>query len=190
MDIYFKKEINYKFEGKNFIFEVGETLFSTFNIDHGTDILIRSLPVFSNPQKILDLGCGYGPLGIILASKYPQAKITMIDRDLLAARYAKINIEKNNLKNAEALGSVGLEAVSNQLFDLVVSNIPAKIGDEAIIQEFILKPYTSLKPKGELWIVIVNALNRLIPRIEKQNNLKLKEVRKRKGHTVYKIRRD
>jgi 16S rRNA G1207 methylase RsmC len=186
MDIYFKKEINYLYEGKKFSFDVGETLFSTFAIDHGTDILLRSLPIFPNPQKILDLGCGYGPLGIILAYKYPNAEVTMIDKDLLAVRFTKNNIIKNKVSNALALGSVGMESVSDQLFDLIVSNIPAKIGDQAIKQEFILKPYHCLKPKGELWIVVVSALNRLF-KVEKQNELKFKEIRKRKGHTVYKI---
>ena len=61
----------------------------------------------------------------------------MLDRDLLAVRYTNINIVKNNISNARALGSVGMEVVSNQTFDLIVSNIPAKIGDEAIAEDFI-----------------------------------------------------
>lgn len=154
-DIYFKKNIVYPFEGEKFIFAVAETLFSTFDIDHGTDILIRNIAL-ANPQTILDLGCGYGPLGIILAKKYPKAKVLM-------------------------------ESVGEQKFDLIVSNIPAKIGDEAITRDFILTPYSHLNPNGELWVVVVNALNRLIPKIGTQNNLNVKEIKKRSGHTVYRI---
>ena len=179
-DLYYKKTIIYPFQSHKFEFEVAETLFSTFDIDHGTDILIRSI-VTHNPKTILDLGCGYGPLGIILANSNPQAQVTMLDRDLLAVRYTNINIVKNNISNARALGSVGVEVVSNQTFDLIVSNIPAKIGDEAIAEDFIQNPIKHLNSGGELWVVVVNKLNRLIPKLGGQS------IRNRKGHTVYKF---
>jgi 16S rRNA G1207 methylase RsmC len=188
MDAYYKKEITYPFAGQKFIFDIGETLFSTFAIDHGTDILIRSI-VARKPKSILDIGCGYGPLGIILAKNNPQAKVTMTDRDLLAVKYTQYNIEKNNITNATALGSLGFEAIKEKKFDLIVSNIPAKIGDEAIAQEFILQPYEHLNPEGEYWFVVVSALNRLIPRLKIKDDVNIEYVRKRRGHTVYKIRK-
>lgn len=166
---------------------MGETLFSTFDLDHGTDVLLRAIDVKS-PKIILDLGCGYGPIGIILAKKYPQAKIIMVDKDLLAVRYTKLNIEKNNVQNAEALGSIGMEQINDEKFDLIVSNIPAKIGDKAITEEFILNPYKHLNSGGEYWFVVVNALNRLIPSVARKNQLNIKEIRKRNGHTVYQIK--
>lgn len=186
MDVYFKKEITYSFSGHIFTFAIANTLFSTFDLDHGTDILIRAITP-NNPKSILDIGCGYGPLGIILAKNNPQAKVVMVDRDLLAVRYTNCNIAKNNVVNATALGSLGVEAVKDKTFDLIVSNIPAKIGDEAIIQDFIIDPYQCLNPGGEYWIVVVSALNRLIPRVTAEHDLDIKYVRKRKGHTVYKI---
>ena len=186
MDIYFKKQITYSFNGEKFNFDIGNTLFSTFNLDHGTDVLLRSITL-NNPKTILDIGCGYGPIGIILAKKNPQAQVIMVDRDLLAVRYTKHNIEKNGISNATVTGSLGMEQISDKTFDLIVSNIPAKIGDRAISEEFILTPYQHLNPEGELWVVVVNALNRLIPKIGRQNNLKFREVRKRRGHTVYRF---
>jgi len=70
---------------------------------------------------------------------------------------------------------------------LIVSNIPAKIGGEAITKEFILAPYGLLNPRGELWVVVVSALNRLIPKLGGVNKMKVKAIRKRRGHTVYQI---
>ncbi len=186
MDVYFKKEISYPFGGEEFKFDVANTLFSTFDLDHGTDILIRAISP-SKPKSILDLGCGYGPLGIILAKNNPQAEVVMVDKDLLAVRYTKYNIVKNSITNAVVLGSLGVEGIKEKTFDLIVSNIPAKIGDEAIAKEFILDPYKLLKPNGEYWVVVVSALNRLIPQVCNKNNIKIKEIRKRRGHTVYKI---
>lgn len=188
MDIYYKKEIIYPFAGYKFTFAIGNTLFSTFDLDHGTDILIRAITLH-NPKTILDLGCGYGPLGIMLAKNNPQAEVVMLDRDLLAVRYTKYNIEKNNITNAIALGSLGVEAIKDKTFDLIVSNIPAKIGDEAITQEFIVDPYNHLNAGGEYWFVVVSALNRLIPRLRGKYNLDIEYIRKRKGHVVYKIRK-
>ena len=188
MDVYFKKEIIYPFEGEKFKFDVGNTLFSTFDLDHGTDVLLRTIAP-NNPKSILDIGCGYGPIGIVLAKKNPQAQVTMIDKDLLAVRYAELNIEKNTINNANVLGSVGMEQIMDKTFDLIVSNIPAKIGDEAIIQDFILIPFEHLNPGGELWIVIINALNRLVPKIKRQYQLNIKRAKKRSGHSVYRIKK-
>jgi len=163
-------------------------LFSTFDLDHGTDVLLRTIAP-NNPKSILDIGCGYGPIGIVLAKKNPQAQVTMIDKDLLAVRYTKLNIEKNNIHNANVLGSVGMEQIMDKTFDLIVSNIPAKIGDKAIIQDFILIPFEHLNPGGELWIVIINALNRLVPKIKRQYQLNIKRAKKRSGHSVYRIKK-
>ncbi len=187
-DVYFKKTIEYPFQGQKFEFDVAETLFSTFAIDHGTDILIRAI-VSNKPKTILDLGCGYGPLGIILAKTNSQAEVTMVDSNLLAVRYTKYNLEKNNITNATVLGSVGLEAANDKVFDLIVSNIPAKIGDGAIKRDFILIPYAHLNPGGEMWVVVVSALNRLIPKVCAENDIKVYEIRKRHGHTVYQIKK-
>jgi len=186
-DAYFKKTITYPFKGQKFYFDVAHTLFSTYEMDHGSDILIRSISPATKPKTILDLGCGYGPLGIILAKQFPEAEVIMLDINLLAVRYAQYNLEKNEVKNATVLGSVGVEKVKNKKFDLITSNIPAKIGDEAITKEFILNPYKLLNPSSELWVVVVSALNRLIPKIGGQHDVKVKKVRKRRGHTVYKI---
>jgi len=182
MDVYFKKDITYFFQGEKFTFDAGNTLFSTSEIDHGTDVLLRSI-VTNNPKTILDVGCGYGPIGIILA------QVVMVDCNLLAVRYTKQNIEKNAVRNATVFGSVGMEAVLDKTFDLIVSNIPAKIGDDAITQDFILTPYEHLNLGGELWIVVVNALNRLIPRVGRKHELHMKEIKKQRGHTVYRIKR-
>lgn len=188
MDVYFKKEITYPFTGEKFRFDIGETLFSTFDIDRGTDILLRVITL-NNPKTILDLGCGYGPIGIVLAKKNHQSQVTMVDRDLLAVRYAKKNVKKNDLRNVEVLGSVSMEEIMDKTFDLIVSNIPAKIGDQAITQEFILTPYEHLNPEGELWIVVVNTLNRLVPKIGRQYKLNMQDVKRSSGHSVYRIKK-
>lgn len=186
VDVYFKKRIDYYCYGQQFSFDVAHTLFSSYQIDEGTDLFLRTLEL-QNPTHILDMGCGCGVIGIVLARHLPQAHITMLDRDLLAVRYASHNAQLNNVLNTRVLGSVGLEHAPLEKYDLIVSNIPAKIGDNAIEQEFILAPLSRLRPGGEYWFVVVSGLNRLIPGIGTRHNLRLKQIKKRAGHAVYRL---
>jgi 16S rRNA G1207 methylase RsmC len=189
LDAYYKKRIPYSLRGQQFEFDIGHTIFSSFEVDDGTDLLLRSLEPAAAPARILDLGCGCGVIGISLARRYPAATVVMADKDLLAVRYARHNAALNGAPNASALGSVGLESVPPGPYDLILSNIPAKIGDLAIEQEFILGPLAQLSAGGEYWFVVVSGLNHLIPRLGVRNQLKLKEIKKRSGYTVYRLLR-
>jgi 16S rRNA G1207 methylase RsmC len=185
-DPYLKKRITFEHAGVVLQFDVAQTLFSSYEVDQGSALLLRTLEVEA-PRRVLDLGCGYGVLGITLARLHPDAQLVMADNDLLAVRYARRNCTLNDVSNACVVGSVGLESVPPGPFDLVVSNIPAKIGDEAIEREFILAPLARLAPGGAYWFVVVSGLNRLIPKIGTRHDLRLKQVRKRYGHAVYRL---
>ncbi|MEI8167063.1 MAG: methyltransferase [Chloroflexales bacterium] len=186
-DAYHKKRLAYSLRGQSFAFEVGHTLFSSFEVDDGTDLLLRTLEPTTPPTRILDLGCGCGVIGITLAKRFPEAAVIMADKDLLAVRYARHNATLNATSNTSVVGSVGLEAVPPGPYDLIVSNIPAKIGDLAIEHEFVLGPLAQLRPGGAYWFVVVSGLNHLIPRLGPRHQIKLKEMKKRSGYTVYRI---
>lgn len=186
-DAYYKKRIPYALRGQQFQFDIGHTIFSSFEVDDGTDLLLRSLEPTDVPARILDLGCGCGVIGITLACRYPAAAVVLADKDLLAVRYARHNAALNAVPHVQVLGSVGLESVPPGPYDLILSNIPAKIGDLAIEQEFILGPLAQLRPGGAYWFVVVSGLNHLIPRIGVRNQLRLKEIKKRSGYTVYRL---
>ncbi|MFV9505115.1 MAG: class I SAM-dependent methyltransferase [Oscillochloridaceae bacterium umkhey_bin13] len=186
-DPYLKKRLAYSHRGQQLAFDVGHTLFSSFQVDDGSDLLLRTLEPAQPPTQILDLGCGVGVLGITLAKRWPSAQVLMADVNLLAVRYAQANCALNGVTNAQVQGSVGLEHVPPGPYDLIVSNIPAKIGDLAIEQEFVLGPLTCLAPGGEYWFVVVSGLNHLIPRLGPRHDLRLKEIKKRAGYTVYRL---
>ena len=187
MDSYYKKTIEYNFHKNHFTFDVANTIFSTFDVDVGSQLLLRTV-LAKEGDTLLDIGCGYGVLGIVLSKLFNTSKTTMVDKDLLSLKYARINAEKNGVINAELIGSVGLESVPRYRYDIIVSNIPAKIGDEAIEKEFILKPLEYLSENGTYWFVVVSALNRLIPLIGIKHNLDLKQVVKKNRYAVYKLR--
>jgi 16S rRNA G1207 methylase RsmC len=184
VDAYFKKRIDYYCRGQSFSFDVAHTLFSSYQVDEGTDLFLRTIDVVA-PRTILDIGTGCGVIAIVLARLFPDARVYAVDRDLLAVRYARHNAALNRVANVTVIGSVGLESAPAEPFDLIVSNIPAKIGDEAIEREFVLGPLEYLRPGGDYWFVVVSGLNHLIPGTGTRNGLKLKQVKKRAGHAVY-----
>ena len=187
-DIYFKKRLDYYVRGETFAFDVGHTLFSSFQVDEGTDLFLRTIDV-AQPARMLDIGCGVGIIGIVLARLFPAAQVLCSDRDLLAVRYTRHNAQLNHTANVHAIGSVGFEQVEAGPYDLITANIPAKVGDEAIEQEFMLRPLDFLRPGGEYWFVVVSGLNHLIPKIGVRNHLKLRQVKKRAGHSVYQLQK-
>ncbi len=186
-DPYFKKRVHLDTGGERLEFEVAHTLFASHEVDAGTQLLLRCVAPPCPPEQILDLGCGYGVLGIALARRFPEACVALADSNLLAVRYARRNAALNGAVNAEAVGSVGMEGVPVRAYDLVVANVPAKIGDDAIAAEFVRAPRARLAPGGTYWFVVVSGLNQLLKRIAGQEALPLQQVRKRSGHTVYRL---
>ena len=186
-DGYFKKRIAYEHRGMRFEFDVAHTIFSSFQIDEGTDLLLRTIDVAMAPRRIIDMGCGCGVIGVVLARLFPEAEVLAVDRDLLAVRYAQHNARLNEAANVRAVGSVGFEAVPAGAYDLIVSNVPAKIGDDAIDAEFIRAPLARLAPTGAYWFVVVSGLTRLIPALGSAQQLRLRQMRKRSGHAVYRL---
>ena len=186
-DPYLKKSVRLAIDGSQLEFEVAHTLFASHEVDAGTKLLLRCLQPVRPPQRILDLGCGYGVLGIALARRYPEAQVAMADSNLLAVRYARRNALLNGATNAEAVGSVGLEDVPAGEYDLIVANVPAKIGDEAIEAEFVRGPRGRLAPGGAYWFVTVSGLNHLLKRVAGAGGVPLRQIRKRSGHSVYRL---
>jgi 16S rRNA (guanine1207-N2)-methyltransferase len=187
-DLYFKKRIEYAINRQRFAFDAAELLFSTYSIDTGTQFLLRyMLAGVADPRSVLDLGCGYGVIGIVLARFHPASHVVMVDKDLLAIRYTKHNAELNGVINTETFPSIGTEDVQGRTFDLIASNIPGHIGDTAIERDFLLRSLDVLDRGGVYWFVVVTPLVELIERVAQQCNLPLHEIAKRPQHRVYKI---
>ena len=98
------KEIEVTLRGNKLKFYTGSGVFSIGQIDKGTKLLIEASIIQPN-WKILDLGCGYGAIGISIAKAFPLAHITMTDINERAIKLARMNIELNNLKNIELIKS-------------------------------------------------------------------------------------
>jgi len=103
-------------------------VFSKNKIDFGTKLLIKNIS-HNNPKYILDLGCGYGIIGLYLAKKYIDAQVTMVDINEKAVKLSKMNIKNNLIKNASAFVSNGLDDIEiTNKFNIIALNPPIKAG--------------------------------------------------------------
>lgn len=125
-------------------------VFSRDGLDMGTRILLESLPEMHG--EILDLGCGWGPVGVVLGKKYPEARILMSDINQRAAELARRNLEANGVKNARVVCGDGYAAVDGR-FDAILLNPPIRTG-KAVIYAMFADAKAHLQDQGALYIVI------------------------------------
>ena len=150
-------------KGQSLVFHTTWGLFSPKAIDEGTHLLLDYMEVAPD-AKILDLGCGYGPIGLTLAKLAPAGEVHLVDKDYLAIEFTLKNAQANHLDNVKAYLSNGLSNVpAGQQFDIIVSNVPAKIGTE-LLQIFLHDAHEHLNPGGKLYIVTVSGLKEYMKR--------------------------
>lgn len=137
-------------------------IFSPREIDEGTRLLLDYIDIAEDADS-LDIGCGYGPIGITLAKLAPKGKHLMVDKDFVAVEYANKNVAENRLDNAEAMLSNAFDQVGDRKFDVIVSNIPAKVGKEMLLL-ILYDALAHLKPGGQLYVVTINGLRKFMKR--------------------------
>src|SRR5690606_3714524 len=109
------------------------------------------------PSSVLDLGCGWGALGLPIARAYADAACLLVDRDALAAHWSALNARSMGLANVVARPSLGYRDVEGR-FDWVLCNVPARIGAQAI--EYIVGAGAALLSEaGELRVVVIRDLD-------------------------------
>lgn len=113
--------------GKTLEFVTASSVFSKRRIDTGTRLLIESM-VLPDHGRILDVGCGYGAVGIAAASCNPALQVTLTDVNTRAVCLARENIERNKAKNAEVRWGHLYEAVEDLKFRCILSNPPVSAG--------------------------------------------------------------
>lgn len=185
---YYKKNITYKFGVHSLEFMVSQDLFSSQAVDTGTQRLLRTF-IFEKIEsfdKALDLGCGYGPIGIALKKLCPVSEVHMTDRDALALEFARANAELNSVSDKiKVYGSLGYDAVLDTDFDLIVSNIPAKVG-EHVLTHIIKDARYHLKEGGKVAIVVIDEIDEYVRKeLTNDESILITYERSWPGHHVY-----
>lgn len=177
------KEIEVKLRGNNLKFYTGSGVFSIGKIDKGTQLLIEKCIIKPN-WKVLDLGTGYGPIGISIAKAFPSTKILMTDINQRAIKLTKNNIKLNNITNTEIKKS-NLYNNIKEKFNTILTNPPQTAGKE-ICFEIIEKAKDHLKNNGLLQLVARhNKGGKELEKKMKEIFGNVKEMAKKSGYRVY-----
>lgn len=144
----------YTLRGKEFKFVTDTGVFSKKTVDFGSRLLIETLD-FSEmvPGNLLDVGCGYGPIGLSLAKEDAERKVEMVDVNERALGLAKQNASNNRLANVLIHTSDIYESVEGKDFAAIVSNPPIRAGKQ-VVHGVLTGAYDLLKHGGTLTVVI------------------------------------
>lgn len=138
--------------GMTFRFTTDAAVFSRDRVDFGSALLIEAIEI-APTDTVLDMGCGYGPIGMTAARLATAGKVYMVDVNERAAELARRNLTTNGVANAEVRVGDGPAPVAGIAFDKVLTNPPIRAGKQTIYR-MIDEAYELIKPGGSIWVVI------------------------------------
>lgn len=138
----------YRGHGLSFMTDAG--VFSKGELDAGSRLLLDALPPLQG--DVLDIGCGWGAIGIAVAKANKQSRVTMLDVNRRALGLCQENCLRNGV-TAEILESDGMAAVLDRKFDAIITNPPIRAGKQVIYKMFA-EAAASLNTEGALYLVI------------------------------------
>jgi 16S rRNA (guanine1207-N2)-methyltransferase len=145
---------DFTLKGRTFRFKSDNGVFSKKEVDFGSRLLVESFNLSEAVEgNILDVGCGYGPIGISIAAAYPDRTIEMIDINSRAVELSKENAASNGIANVNIYESDRFDKVASNLFAAILTNPPIRAG-KSVVHEILEESYRSLVAGGELWVVI------------------------------------
>lgn len=144
---------DYTLRNKLFRFKTDNGVFSKKEVDFGSRLLIEVFELPNVEGPVLDVGCGYGPIGLSIANNYPERNVHMIDVNERAIELAKANAEQNAVQNVEIYESDTLKSVEEFNFAAILTNPPIRAGKKTV-HDIFDQSYEHLVTSGELWVVI------------------------------------
>ncbi|QNQ81428.1 class I SAM-dependent methyltransferase [Lactobacillus sp. PV034] len=145
--------VNYRIDDFNLKFYTDAGVFSKLRIDYGSGVLIKAMKDQEFPAAgILDVGCGYGPIGLFAAKFWPEQEVDMVDVNERALALAKRNAKLNGIDNVKIYCSDGYEKVT-QNYGLILTNPPIRAGKK-VVDEILTGAYDHLVTDGLLLAVL------------------------------------
>lgn len=179
-----ENSILFQYKNHTYTFISDSSVFSKSMVDFGSRLLIENMVLKIN-ARVLDVGCGYGPIGILAAVNCPDGHVTMIDINERAIECSVINAQKNNIHNVTIKQSDLWAEIKDQIFDVVLTNPPIRAGKKVVHEIFTLA-HECLVDGGELWVVIQKKQGAQSAYKKLASMFKLvKEINKDKGYIIY-----
>lgn len=146
-----RKEISFRFSGLNFTFQTDSGVFSRDRVDTGTAILLNALAKEGLKGRILDMGCGYGVIGIVVGKAFAGTEVVMADVNPRAVECAVSNAQRNGA-DCKILVSDGFKQIEGS-YNIIISNPPIRAG-KAVIYTMFEDSVRFLEPEGRLYLVM------------------------------------
>lgn len=186
-----RKTWTFTLRGNSFHFQSDRGVFSKNEVDFGSRLLIETFSLPAIKGDLLDVGCGYGPIGISLAKEYNDLTVDMVDINERAVELAGLNAQANGVKNVRITASNLFENVDPlKKYAAILTNPPIRAGKK-VVHEIFEKSFESLASGGELWIVIQKKQG--APSAIAKLNEMFKEVdtvKKDKGYFIIRAEKD
>lgn len=178
------REVELQFRGRRYRFLTDRGVFSYGRVDRGTRLLLEALEVGPR-DEVLDLGCGYGVVGVVAATLAPEGKVVMVDVNARAVELARENARRHGLGNVEVLEGDLYGPVGGRRFDVIVTNPPIRAG-RAVVRAVVEGAVRHLKPHGRFYLVARTAqgaktLGKMVAEVFGQ----VEEVERGGGYRVY-----
>ena len=179
--------IPYYFRGQKFNFITDNGVFSKKEVDFGSSLLLQTVTL-DDGDRVLDVGCGYGVIGLVIAKVKPQSLVDMIDINERAIRLSCKNKTLNKIENVEIFVSNIYQNIVKK-YDVIVSNPPIRAGKK-IVHEIASKSFEFLNEDGTFWCVIqkkqgAESMLKLLIQIYQKGKI----VKKNKGYWIIKAKK-
>lgn len=187
LDPYVNRTVRYVFHGEQLCFALSHALFSSFTVDQGTSLLLKTVAKrvdLASAASVLDVGCGVGVIGICLKRKAPHLSVLMQDRDALAVDFSRENAVRNGAAGIECACGLALSGLGDRTFDLIASNWPAKAGP-AVLADFCRRAPRHLSGKGIAAVVIVHTLADRMEGLLRESGHEVLYRERTAGHAVF-----
>ena len=167
--------------GKNFYFYTDNGVFSKDGLDFGSRLLLESIPLEEVGGKVLDMGCGYGVLGIIF-NKITSCNVDMVDVNLRAIHLTKMNASLNDCTNIDIFLSNTYQNI-NSKYSSIITNPPIRAGKK-VVYDIVMNAKNYLEENGKLFLVIrkEQGAKSLIVDLKKVYNVDI--INKKKGFFI------
>lgn len=166
------QKITFSIKGKKIDFLTDNGVFSKTSIDLGSRNLLKYVAI-GNAKTVLDVGCGYGTIGLSIAKLYPDILVDMIDISERALYLANQNKTINMIENAEIFASDSYQNI-NKEYDIIITNPPIRAGKK-VVNDIVIGAFDHLKKNGYVWCVIqkkhgapslINAMKQIYSNVE------------------------
>lgn len=183
------RELSYKYNSSFFIFYSDNGVFSKNNIDYGSRLLIETYLKENdiNEKRVLDVGCGYGFLGIMV-SRVTDSYVEMIDINKRAVHLTNMNIKRYKDFKGKTYVSNVYENVEGK-YDIIITNPPIRIGKEKLL-EILIGAFDHLEDNELLYYVIRKDQGALsIKKILEENGINVEIINRNKGYFIYRAKK-